>query len=129
MSIYAYRKVLVKRFLDYAALTIRAGCVLDTCSGIRERLRQIPAEQPNFVDLHLAENKSDRMKREQLQRTKDRLEKIDAILADGVGDLHGTSTFVADLAPMENSTSMSLDQLGENLARTTASDNDKNGYR
>ncbi|CAF4331687.1 unnamed protein product, partial [Rotaria sordida] len=29
ISIYAYWKLLVKRFIDYAALSLRAGCVFD----------------------------------------------------------------------------------------------------
>ena len=38
VSIYSYWKVLMKRFIDYTALALRAGCDLDVPVGIKERL-------------------------------------------------------------------------------------------
>ncbi|CAF1499649.1 unnamed protein product [Adineta ricciae] len=44
ISMYAHWKLLVKRCIDNIALTLRAACVFDTCSGISDRLRKFLAE-------------------------------------------------------------------------------------
>lgn len=84
ISVCTYWRVLLKRFIDYAALSIRAGCVFDTCHGVRTRLRQIPVEQPDYVDLSLAEDTLVRNKRKTLQQTKTRLEKVNLILGGDI---------------------------------------------
>ncbi|CAF2718029.1 unnamed protein product [Rotaria sp. Silwood2] len=80
VSIHAYWKLLAKRFIDYAALFLRAGCVFDACSGIGYCLRQLPIKQNDFVDTHLAKDTFIRNKRKQLQQTKERWKKVYAIL-------------------------------------------------
>ncbi|CAF2734374.1 unnamed protein product [Rotaria sp. Silwood2] len=121
ISIYAYWKLLMKRLIDYVALSIRAGCVFDICPGIRERLRQIPVEQSDLVDAYLAEDTVVRAKRQQLQQTKERLEKVNAILG---GDQTGNDTFASGTMSIENSPSMTLDKLAKNLTSTNAIEND-----
>ncbi|CAF3162716.1 unnamed protein product [Rotaria sp. Silwood2] len=37
ISIFCYWKVLTKRFIDYVALYLRAGCNFDVCTGIQDR--------------------------------------------------------------------------------------------
>ncbi|CAF3657390.1 unnamed protein product [Rotaria sp. Silwood1] len=123
ISIYAYWKLLIKRFIDYTALSIRAGCVFDICPGIRERLRQIPIEQPDFVDAYLAEDTFIRAKREQLHHTKERLEKVDAILGGGRIAIDDNDTFASGTMSIENSPAMTLDKLEENLASTNVIEN------
>jgi hypothetical protein len=84
--------LLTKRFIDYAELSLRAGCVFDVCSGIQARLRQVPVEQCDFVDAYLAEDMFIRNKRKQLQQKKERLEKVDAILGGGSITANGNHT-------------------------------------
>ncbi|CAF4837128.1 unnamed protein product [Rotaria sp. Silwood1] len=123
ISIYAYWKLLIKRFIDYTALSIRAGCVFDICPGIRERLRQIPIEQPDFVDAYLAEDTFIRAKRQQLHQTKVRLEKVDAILGGGRIAIDDNDMFASGTMSIENSPAMTLDKLEENLASTNVIEN------
>ncbi|CAF1336034.1 unnamed protein product [Adineta ricciae] len=114
-SIYAYWKVLVKRFMDYTALTLRAGCDFDVCTGIKERLRHIPMEQCDFVDSYLAEDASTLRKRKQLQQTKERLEKVDAILGGRASiDTIGNYSFI-DMNPFDNDSMMTLDKFEQNI--------------
>jgi interferon-induced GTP-binding protein Mx1 len=121
ISIFSYWKVLTKRFMDYAALSLRAGCDFDVCPGIRERLRRIPTEQCDFVDAYLAEDAFVRTKRKQLQQTKERLQKVDAILGGHniTGVASGTFT---DLIPKENDSLMTLDALAKSLSHTSGND-------
>ncbi|CAF3262502.1 unnamed protein product [Rotaria sp. Silwood2] len=114
ISIFAYWKLLLKRFVDYTALSLRAGCVFDICPGIRARLRQVPVEQADFVDFYLAEDSSVRLERKQLQQAKERLEKVDAILGgDGSIKNNGKNAF-HDLMEIDNSSFTTIDQLSEN---------------
>ncbi|CAF3313365.1 unnamed protein product [Rotaria socialis] len=115
ISIYWYWKVLFKRYMDYAALSVRAGCVLDTCSGIRECLRQTPVEQPTYVDAVLAEDTYVRAQREQLQQKQVRLEKVDAILGGGRMPIGDDVTLVSGATLLENSPLMTLDKLAESM--------------
>jgi hypothetical protein len=121
ISIYCYWKVLIKRFMDYAALSLRAGCVFDVCPGIRDRLIRVPTEQCDFVDSYLAEDVYIRTKRKQLQQTKERLEKVDAILGGHSVTGTGNDTFTDTMA-MENGSSMTLDALAESLSQTSVND-------
>ncbi|CAF3279820.1 unnamed protein product [Rotaria sp. Silwood2] len=115
VSIYAYWKLLVKRFIDYAALSLRAGCVFDVCSGIRDCLRQLPIKQNDFVDTHLAEDKFIRNKRKQLQQTKERLEKVYAILGGDFFTVNDNGT-LANMKSMGCDTVMNLDKLSESFS-------------
>ncbi|CAF2702115.1 unnamed protein product [Rotaria sp. Silwood2] len=124
ISIYAYWKLLIKRLIDYVALSIRARCVFNTCPGIRECLRQIPIEQPNFADVNLAEDTFVRAKQQQLQHTKERLEKVDAIFGGGRITIDGNDMFASGAMSIENSPLMTLDKLAENLTSTNAIEND-----
>ncbi len=123
ISIYAYWKLLIKRCIDNVALSLRAACVFDTCSGIQDRLRQLPTEQTNFVDQYLAEDESIRLRRQRLQKRKEQLETVDAILGDGLLVGHDDGTSADGLMPNRSSTSMSLDLLVENLGRASLHDN------
>ena len=114
ISIFSYWKLLLKRFIDYAALSLRAGCVFDICPGIRDRLRQVPLEQADFVDAYLAEDTVVRTKRNQLQQTRERLEKVDIILG---GDMTAyQSDDFRNLDETNPSSLMTLDKFAENLA-------------
>ncbi len=104
--------------MDYAALSLRAGCVFDVCPGIRERLRSIPSEQCDFVDSYLAEDVYIRTKRKKLQQTKERLEKVDAILGGHSVTDAGNNTFTDPMA-MENGSLMTLDELAKTFSQTT----------
>ena len=115
ISIYAYWKVLVKRCIDNVALSLRAACVFDTCSGITDRLRQIPSEQINFVDQHLSEDQGIQRRRQQLQKRKEQLEKVVTILEN--------DTMTNDIPANESSPSMSLDRMVANLDCTSLHDN------
>ena len=117
ISIYAYWKLLVKRFIDHIALSLRAACVFDTCSGINDRLRQLPTEQTSFVDQHLAEDESMRLKRQRLQKRKEQLERVDAILGDGLLAMDDDDANAIGLMSTNNLTSPSLDILVTNLNR------------
>ena len=117
ISIYCYWQLLTKRFMDYVALSLRAGCVFDVCPGVRERLRRVPIEQCDFVDSYLAEDAYVRTKRKQLQQTKERLEKVDAIL--GGHSVTGNGTF-SDVMTMENKAVMTLDALAAKFSASIA---------
>ena len=119
ISIYAYWKLLVKRCIDNVALSLRAACVFDTCAGISDRLRQLPSEQKNFVDQYLAEDESIRQKRQRLQKHKEQLERVDAILGDGLSAEHDDDTLANRLMPSGSSTSTNLDRLVENLGHVS----------
>ena len=106
ISIYAYWKLLIKRFMDYVSLSIRSACVFGVCPGIRTRLRQIPLEQLDIVDSYLAEDAFIRNKRKQLQQTKERLQKVDAILGGGSGEN-------TDLTRIDDGSKMTLEKLVE----------------
>ncbi len=121
MSIYCYWKVLIKRFMDYAALSLRAGCVFDVCPGIRERLRSIPSEQCDFVDSYLAEDVYIRTKRKKLQQTKERLEKVDAILGGHSVTRIGNDA-INDMMTRDDNASMTLDALAKRFSSTDDSD-------
>jgi len=121
ISIFCYWKVLTKRFMDYAALSLRAGCDFDVCPGIRERLRHVPSEQCDFVDSYLAEDAYVRTKRKQLQQTKERLEKVDAILGGHSVTDTGNDTF-NDTMTMENGSFMTLDALAKTLSSNNVDD-------
>jgi len=112
-SIYCYWKVLIKRFIDYTALFLRAGCDFDVCQDIRERLRRMPGEQFDFVDSYLTEDVYTQTQRKQLQQTKARLEKVDAILGG-----HSTAN-LESYALKEATTASSLDALEKELFGTT----------
>ncbi|CAF2131939.1 unnamed protein product [Rotaria magnacalcarata] len=96
ISIHSYWKVVFKRYMDYAALCVRAGCVLDTCSVLAE-------------DTHV------RAQREQLQQKKVRLEKVDAILGGGRISINDDGTLVSDSTLLENAPLMTLDKLAESM--------------
>jgi hypothetical protein len=121
ISIFSYWKVLIKRFTDYATLSLRAGCVFDVCSGIRERLRRIPREQCDFVDENLADDAFVRNQRKQLQQTKDRLEKVDAILSGRSASDIGNETFTNSMQ-LESDSLMTLDALEKNIFDTSDED-------
>jgi hypothetical protein len=121
ISIYCYWKVLTKRFMDYAALSLRAGCVFDVCPGIREILRRVPTEKCDFVDSYLAEDVYIRTKRKQLQQTKERLEKVDAILGGQSVTDAGNDIFT-DTMTVENGSLMTLDALARSLSQTAVDD-------
>ncbi|CAF4664333.1 unnamed protein product [Rotaria sp. Silwood2] len=122
VSVYAYWKLLVKRFIDYAALSLRAGCVFDVCSGIGDCLRQLPIKQNDFVDTHLAEDTFIRNKRKQLQQTKERLEKVYAILGGDFITVNDNDT-LANMESMGCDTVMTLDKLSESLSRASTHEN------
>ena len=112
LSIYCYWSVIIKRFMDYATLTLRAACVFDVCPGIRKCLGEIPLEQSDLVDSYLAEDAFIRNKRKQLQQTKERLQKVDAIL--GGSDLRGSGENTSvNLLTTNDGSAMTLDQLAE----------------
>ena len=89
LSIYSYWKFLTKRFIDYTALSLRAGCVFTLCPAIQQRLRRVPIEHSYFVEICLTEDEFIRNKRIQLNKTKETLEKVYKIL-------HEDDTMVAD---------------------------------
>lgn len=115
LSIYAYWKLLVKRLLDNIALTLRAACVFDTCAGINDRLRQLPTKQEGFVDQYLAEDEAIRLRRQRLLKQRDQLEKVDAILGDGLRDIDDEGALASGLMSCENVPPITLDQLVENM--------------
>ncbi|CAF3729832.1 unnamed protein product [Rotaria sp. Silwood1] len=115
VSIYAYWKLLVKRFIDYAALSLRGGCVFDVCSGIGDCLRQLPIKQNDFVDTYLTEDTFIRNKRKQLQQTKQRLEKVYEILGGDSFTVNDDDT-LANAGSQERHTTMTLDQLSESFS-------------
>ncbi|UJR32561.1 hypothetical protein I4U23_020022 [Adineta vaga] len=116
-SVYSYWKVLIRRFSDYAGLTLRAGCDFDVCSGIQDRLRRVPMEQCDFVDSYLSEDVITRTKRKQLQQTKERLEKVDAILGGHSLANIGNNSFI-NTPLFESSSMMTLDKLAESMNPT-----------
>jgi hypothetical protein len=95
---------LIKRFIDYAALSLRANCVFNVCPVIRERLGQIPDKQYNLVEKCFANNASYRNKREELQQKKETLKKAYNIC-------HGNNT--TDMI------SMAFNLTPENISSTT----------
>ncbi|CAF1530360.1 unnamed protein product [Rotaria sp. Silwood1] len=113
-SLYSYWKALTIRFTDYAALHLRAGCDFDVCPGVRERLRRVPSEQCDFVDSYLAEDAYVRAKRQQLQATKERLEKVNVILG---GHSIGTSVChaVNGLMSTVDNSFMTLEMISKSL--------------
>ncbi|CAF3608918.1 unnamed protein product [Adineta steineri] len=121
ISLYSYWKLLIKRFVDYIALSLRAGCVFDICIGIRDRLRQVPIQQPDFVDGCLSEDTFVRTKRKQLQQTRDRLEKVDVILGGSGVTINDNVTF-GNSVIMEKFPTMTLDKLEEDLTRYATGD-------
>ncbi|CAF4050745.1 unnamed protein product [Adineta steineri] len=121
ISLHSYWKLLIKRFVDYTALSLRAGCVFDTCTGIRDRLRQVPIQQPDFVDGCLSEDTFVRTKRKQLQQTRDRLEKVDVILG-GSGVAINDDVAFGNSINVENVPTMTLDKLEEDLTRYDTDD-------
>ncbi|CAF1041020.1 unnamed protein product [Adineta steineri] len=121
ISLHSYWKLLIKRFVDYTALSLRAGCVFDICTGIRDRLRQVPIQQSDFVDGCLSEDTFVRTKRKQLQQTRDRLEKVDVILG-GSGVAINDDVAFGNSINMENVPIMTLDKLEEDLTRYDTED-------
>ena len=118
ISLYAYWNLLLKRLIDYTALFVRAGCVFDICAGMRERLRQIPIQQTDFIDACLAEDTQDRNRRKQLQQSKERLGKVRGILGDSTIATHDTN-ITRNATTIEGSTLMTLEKYTENLHRFT----------
>jgi hypothetical protein len=93
------------------------------CPGIRKRLREIPLEQSDLIDSYLAEDAFIRNKRKQLQQTKERLQKVDAILGGSDFGGWGESTHT-DLLATDNGLTMSLDQLEEQFRDMDKKPND-----
>ena len=114
ISIYAYWKLLTKRFMDYAALSLRSGCVFDVCPGVRHRLTQIPTEMPEFVDAQLSEDVSIRSRRRHLQQTKERLAKVNAILGGGTAFGHERDT--VGISSIGTSSNTTLEMLAASLS-------------
>ncbi|CAF1613574.1 unnamed protein product [Rotaria magnacalcarata] len=112
LSIASYWNLLLKRFIDYTALSLRTGCVFDILPGIKKRLRQVPMEQTDFVDSVLMEDTFVRAERKQLQQTKARLEKVDAILGGSSANIFSKDT-LRDSIGIRKSSFMTLDQLAE----------------
>ena len=110
ISIYAYWQILTRRFIDYATLSLRSACIFDVCPAIRQRLRELPVEQTHFVDTHLAEDVVIRTRRKQLMQTKDRLEKVEAVLGDGFGI--ADEQMLAEASPADASM-VSLDEFAK----------------
>ncbi|XP_037048155.1 interferon-induced GTP-binding protein Mx-like [Bradysia coprophila] len=79
-SIRSYWEVVRRRFLDYATLSIRDRFAFSVCNGVRDRLRNIPSEQCDFVDGYLADDAATRAQRGKLQQTYDQLHKCLEIL-------------------------------------------------
>ncbi|CAF0874112.1 unnamed protein product [Adineta steineri] len=121
VSLHSYWKLLIKRFVDYTALSLRAGCVFDICTGIRDRLRQVPIQQPDFVDRCLSEDTFVRTKRKQLQQTRDRLEKVDVILG-GSGVAINDDVAFGNSMNVDNFSTMTLDKFEEDLIRYDTED-------
>ncbi|CAF4255994.1 unnamed protein product, partial [Adineta steineri] len=113
-SVYSYWRLLTKRFMDYTALTLRAACDFDVCPGVQERLRHLPIQQCDFVDSYLAEDVFTKTKRKQLQQTKERLEKVDAILGGHNKTNFANHTFI-DAISMEDDSFMTLDKLAQSI--------------
>jgi hypothetical protein len=109
ISIYSYWHMLTKRYIDYAVLSIRAKCVFDVCPNIKKRLRQIPVERCDLIDVHLADDDFIQNRREQLQKTKERLKKACDILHedDEIVGNHVDRT-VTYSVPMEEDSSSTL---------------------
>jgi GTPase SAR1 family protein len=121
ISLLCYWKVLTKRFIDYVTLSLRAGCVFDVCTGIRNCLSCIPTEQCDFVDSYLAEDAVIRTKRKQLQQTKERLEKVDAILGGHkIADV-GSDIFAGATSDGDDSL-FTLDAFEKSLSHTDIND-------
>ncbi|CAF3375380.1 unnamed protein product [Rotaria socialis] len=114
-SIYSYWYLAFKRFMDYTALSLRAGCVFDTSFGIRETIGQIAAKQNDLVDEIFAEDAHTRAKRQQLQQTKVRLGKVDAIPGDVRITVDSNDMLISDFKLLENPPLIILDSLAENL--------------
>lgn len=110
ISIYAYWQILTRRFVDYATLSLRSACIFDVCPAIRQRLRELPVEQTHFVDTHLAEDVVIRTRRKQLMQTKERLEKVEAVLGDGFGI--ADEQMLAEASPADASM-VSLDEFAK----------------
>lgn len=79
-SVQSYWDVIRTRFLDYATLSMRDRFVFSVCNGVRDRLRQVPLQQCDFVDGYLAEDALFRAQRSKLQQTHDQLQKCLDIL-------------------------------------------------
>ena len=125
VSIFSYWRILTKRFMDYAALSLRAGCDFDVPIGIKERLRHVPVEQCDFVDSYLSEDVYIRTKRKQLQQAKERLEKVDAILGGHGATGIGTNAY-ADMMTMESNSFMTLDALAQKFEDVKDNDTKSN---
>ncbi|CAF2156278.1 unnamed protein product [Rotaria magnacalcarata] len=95
-SIYSYWYVTFKRFMDYTALSLRAGCVFGTCFGIRESTGQIAVKQNDL-------------------QTKVRLEKVDAIPGDGRITVDSNDMLISGSKLLENPPLITLDSLAEYL--------------
>ena len=118
ISVYAYWKLLTKRYMDYVALSLRSGCVFDVCPGVRQRLTQIPVEIPDFVDAQLMEDSLIRNKRKHLQQTKERLEKIEAILGGGMT----VANHRANSCMASTPSTMTLEMLATSLSKSDTAD-------
>ncbi|CAF1437348.1 unnamed protein product [Adineta ricciae] len=123
ISIFSYWKVLTKRFIDYASLSLREGCVFDVCSGIRHRLRHVPIQQCDFIDSYLLEDAFIRNQRKQLQQTKERLEKVHAIL-DGHNILSDSNDTYTNVIENDDNTLLTIDELEQNLTGNNDSENE-----
>ena len=121
LSIYSYWKVITKRFKDYVALSLRAGCDFDVCTGVRDRLRRVPLEQCDFVDSYLSEDVYIRTKRKQLQQTKERLEKVDTILG-GHSSTGNRSDLFKNTMTTDGGSCSPLDALAKSLSSTDPND-------
>ena len=88
LSIYSYWKLLTKRFIDYATLSLRAALLFTICPVIQQRLRRIPVEYPDRVEKYLADDEFIRNRRKQCEKTKVTLEKIYRILDEHSTRVH-----------------------------------------
>lgn len=113
-SLRSYWEVLQKRYLDYATLSIRDRFVFSVCSGARERFRQVPSEQCDFVDGHLSEDAHTRAQRMKLQQRHDQLNKC----LDILGGRTATDANSTEFLPMKNE----LDAIMEKLQEDNKSD-------
>ena len=111
ISIYAYWNMLIKRFIEYAALSIRARCIFSVCDDIKQRLREISVKESALIDVYLGDDHSMRSRREHLQKMKERLEKAYRILCEDEKIFVNDKYMFNDMIPSDTDDTNALDSL------------------
>ncbi|UJR18158.1 hypothetical protein I4U23_005058 [Adineta vaga] len=122
ISIYSYWHLLIKRFIDYVTLSLRAGCVFAVCPNVRQRLRQIAIQRCDLIDKYLAEDDYIRDRRRKLQDLKERLEKAYTILQVDDNIAYDYRDTFGDFSTIETDLLVVLEAISGKLNKNNPSD-------